>query len=138
CVAGASAPRNADLPATAGLAFAYGRFRYGRVGRRRILAGARGKECTHGLAGNRVPKQPPLRFGATETGKRGADLLGFDAFGGDRHVKVVTQASNCVDERRGLVAVDHRRDETLVDLDAVERQAIDLRKRRIASPEIVE
>jgi hypothetical protein len=79
-----------------------------------------------------------LGFRAAELLERGADLFGFHALRADRNVERVAERGDRVDDLRGALALHDRRDEALVDLDAVERQPVDLGEACVAGAEIVE
>ena len=84
------------------------------------------------------PNSQPCASEQPKFFERAADLLGFDALGGDRHVQRVAEAGDGGDDRRGLLALDQGGDEALVDLDPVDRQRVDLGEAGIAGAEIVE
>src|SRR6185437_14986627 len=99
---------------------------------------AHAEEAAHGFARDGASVEPALRLGAAVTFERGADLLGLDALGADRNVERVAEAGDGVDDLGRALALDDGGDEALVDLDPVERQAVDLGEARVAGTEIVE
>ena len=109
----------------------------GRPGRGHRIAG-KIEEAAHRIARDGAAEQPALGFRAAELLERGADLFGFHALRADRNVERVTERGDRVDDLRGALALHDGRDEALVDLDPVERQAVDLREARIARAKIVE
>src|SRR5437763_79950 len=94
------------------VAVVFGRLRFGR----RSTRLAQAEEGADAVGGNGAAEQPALCFRAAELFEGVADLLGLDAFGGDRHVKRVPEAGDGADDRRRLLAFDDGRDEALVDL----------------------
>ena len=77
---------------------------------------------------DRLAEQPALAFGAAEPAQAVPGSAVFNALGGDRQLKRVAKRQDGADDRVGLRIGQQRGDEALVDLDPVERQAVDLRK----------
>src|SRR4029453_13275802 len=112
--------------------------RFGRARGRLVLRTFHPEERAHGVGGYGAAEQPALSLGEAKLLKLAADLLRFHAFRGDWHLQRVPKARDAVDDRFGLLALHVRAYEALVDLDAVDRQRVDLRERGIAGPKIVE
>ena len=64
-------------------------------------------------------------------------LLGFHAFGDDRHFKTVTEANDRAHDRRRLRIASKIHDKGAVDLDLVERERLQIAQRGVAAAEIV-
>src|SRR6516165_5020948 len=86
----------------------------------------------------RRAEQVTLHLGAAEPAQQLALRLGLDAFGRRRHVERGGNVHHGLHDRRGTVGFGNVADKAAVDLDLVEREALQIAERGIAGAEIVE
>lgn len=94
-------------------------------------------ECGRGYAFGPTEIEPLEMRAPVAAQTRGLlDIL--HAFGGDLDPQAMTERGDRLDDRLGLGVVANLLEETLVDLDAVERERTQIMERRIPSAEVVE
>jgi hypothetical protein len=81
---------------------------------------------------------PALSFGTAECTKLVDNLVVFNAFGSDWHIKAGAQPRDSADDSGTFCVIEHRGDKAAVDLDAVKRKRAKMRKRAVAGTEVVE
>src|SRR3954451_8905923 len=83
-------------------------------------------------------EQIALHLRAPERAQQALLLLGLDAFGGGGHAARGRQIDDGLHDAGGAVGAGDVADEATVDLDLVEREAVQIAQRGIAGAEIVE
>src|SRR5258705_288808 len=85
----------------------------------------------------RLADEIALHRVAPLVGEEGELLLGFDAFGYDRHLEPMAEADHRADDRGRLRVAPEIHDKGAVDLDLVERERLQVAQRGIPAAEIV-
>ena len=94
---------------------------------------------TPGLIRRHRPRdEEPLDRVAAERGEALTRLRVLDAFGDHRVTEPVSELHGGPHDRRARFVVDHADHERPVDLDLVERQAVEVRERRVSDAEVIE
>src|SRR5438132_13632341 len=90
------------------------------------------------IRGHRMRDEEALDRVAAERGETLTRLRVLDAFGDDRVTEPVTELHGGAHDRRARFVVDHADHERPVDLDLVERQAVEVGERRVPDAEVIE
>src|SRR3990167_11198437 len=87
---------------------------------------------------HRPPQQVALECLASQARQHLALRLGLDALGDHGQPQALTQGDDGLNDDRAAVVVEQARHEGLVDLELVQRQALQVGQRGVTGPEVVE
>src|SRR3954452_9264708 len=109
------------------------------VGRLRCRAPTQaGDERRERARGDRRAPEEALADGAAELVERDPLLDGLDALGDDRETEAVAEGDDGFGDRAVVLVAGQSVDERTVDLEAVDRQLLEVCERRVAGAEVVD
>ena len=102
------------------------------------MAGSAAASSSSSCGAHRGSEEVALGDVAAEGAQRGELVGRFDALGDDDHPERVRHRGDALHDRRGALVAAQAQDERPVDLEHVDREAVQVRERRVAGAEVVE